>query len=99
MGVFNIEFPYLFISYAHKDSETVSLFIKAMQNTGFRLRFDQGIEADTEWPKNIAAHLIEAEAVVVFMSPNTVAYQNCRNEINPALSFGYLFPHSDGIYF
>ncbi|MBQ7364716.1 MAG: TIR domain-containing protein, partial [Clostridia bacterium] len=85
MKITDVKSPYLFISYAHKDSDTVLPIIRAMEACGFRLWYDQGIEAGTEWPANIAAHLREASAVVVFMSQNTVASRNCRNEINLAL--------------
>ena len=76
---------YIFISYAHKDSKTVLSIIEKMQNEGFRIWYDKGIEAGTEWPEYIAEHLINSAAVLVFMSNNSANSQNCRNEINYAL--------------
>ena len=78
--------PYIFVSYAHKDSDTVLPILEALSEAGYRIWYDAGIEAGTEWPANIEAHLIQAEAVVVFISPNTVASRNCRNEIHLALN-------------
>ena len=36
--------PYLFISYAHKDSERVLPVILSLQEKGFRVWYDEGIE-------------------------------------------------------
>ena len=40
---------YVFVSYAHKDSDTVLPYIEAMKQNGFRVWYDRGIEAGTEW--------------------------------------------------
>lgn len=76
------EKPYIFISYAHKDAEVVLPVLDGMQKNGFRIWFDQGIEAGTEWPEYIAGHLEAAERVIVFMSEAAAASKNCRREIN-----------------
>lgn len=73
--------PYIFVSYAHKDSETVVPIIAAMQEKGYRIWFDQGIEAGTEWSNNIAAHLEDCSVFVVFASYNSVKSENCLDEI------------------
>ena len=88
MKITDVQSPYVFISYAHKNASTVHPILKAMEEAGFRLWYDAGIEAGTEWPANIEAHLRAAEAFVVFMSRDTVESKNCRNEINLALSCG-----------
>ena len=76
---------YIFISYAHKDSQEVLPIIDALNKRGFRVWYDAGIEAGTEWPEYIEEHLQKASVVLVFMSPNAVESKNCRNEINFAL--------------
>ena len=78
--------PYIFVSYAHKDSQTVLPIISALQSAGFRVWFDQGIEAGTEWPEFIENRLCDCGSFLVFMSDNAVDSVNCRNEINLALS-------------
>lgn len=78
--------PYIFVSYAHKNSDEVLPIIAAMQNAGYRVWFDQGIEAGSEWPEYIEDHLIGCKAVLVFMSEHVVESANCRNEINLAHS-------------
>lgn len=76
---------YLFVSYAHKDAETVLPIVRALSENGYRLWYDSGIEAGTEWPEYIEERLMNAEVVVVFMSPSAIESRNCRNEINFAL--------------
>ncbi len=77
---------YIFISYAHKDSDTVLSVISAIDQAGYRVWYDDGIEAGSEWPETIAQHLDNAAAFIVFISPNAVVSDNCRNEINFAIS-------------
>ncbi len=76
---------YIFISYAHKDSEKVIPIVNAMIDNGYRVWYDSGIEAGTEWPEYIEDHLMNSEVVVVFMTPAAIESRNCRNEINFAL--------------
>lgn len=73
--------PYIFVSYAHKDSKTVVPIIDAMQKKGYRIWFDEGIEAGTEWSNNIAAHLEQCAVFLVFASHNSVKSENCLDEI------------------
>jgi len=76
---------YIFVSYAHKDSGSVLPIVDQLSAGGFRLWYDSGIEAGTEWPENIEDHLNRASVVLVFMTPAAVESRNCRNEINYAL--------------
>ena len=78
--------PYIFVSYAHKDSDRVLPIISAMQNHGFRIWFDQGIEAGSEWPAFIVSRLKGCSKVLAFISPSFVESRNCRNEMNYALN-------------
>lgn len=75
------ELPYIFISYAHKDADAVLPALAAMQKKGFRLWFDLGIEAGTEWSNNIAAHLRDCSVFVAFVSHNSAKSENCLDEI------------------
>lgn len=77
--------PYIFISYAHKDSERVLPILDAMASRGFRIWYDAGIEAGTEWPDYIAMRLENATACLAFLSRASLDSQNCRQEINYAL--------------
>lgn len=76
---------YIFVSYAHKDAPIVLPIVETLGKEGFRVWYDSGIEAGTEWPEYIEDHLARAEVVLIFMSPAAVESRNCRNEINFAL--------------
>lgn len=78
--------PYIFASYAHKDSEQVLPVISQLQQRGYRVWYDEGIVPGSEWPENIAQHLNDCAAVIVFLSPNCIDSANCRREITYALS-------------
>ena len=78
--------PYIFISYAHKDTSTVLPIIKSLGEAGFSVWYDEGIEAGTEWPEYVAEKLYHSTAVVAFISKSAIESQNCRREINYAIS-------------
>lgn len=86
IALYEGEEPFIFISYAHKDSEKVLPIVARLQQNGFRVWYDAGIEAGSEWPENVAEHLLASGCVVAFITPNAVASVNCRREINFAIS-------------
>ena len=77
--------PYIFISYAHKDTARVLPILNALSAKGFRIWYDAGIEAGTEWPDYIAEHLEKASCFLAFLSESSLASKNCRQEINYAM--------------
>ena len=77
--------PYIFVSYAHLDSDRVLPIIHALQNRGFRVWYDAGIEAGTEWPEYIATRLDGCTCFLAFVSKNAADSHNCRREINFAI--------------
>lgn len=77
---------YIFISYAHKDTDQVMPILAQLQDEGYRIWYDDGIAPGSEWPENIAQHLDGAAVAVAFISPDSMASPNCRREINFALS-------------
>jgi hypothetical protein len=88
MSVYEGNDNYIFLSYAHKDSPTVIPIVESMIQQGFRIWYDSGIEAGTEWPEYIEDHLKRCKIFLAFMSPASVASRNCRNEVNFALELG-----------
>lgn len=74
--------PYIFISYSHRNGEMVKRVIESLQARGFRVWFDGGIEAGSEWPEYIATHLRNCACLLAFISPDFVASRNCRRELN-----------------
>lgn len=78
--------PYVFVSYAHKDSTSVYPIITQFNDQGYKIWYDEGIEPGIEWPEEIANALNSSSLFVVFITPNSVASENVRNEINFALA-------------
>ena len=78
--------PYLFVSYAHKNDAAVLEIIRTLQSRGFRVWYDEGIEAGSEWPESIASHLERAQLVLAFLSPAYLRSDNCRKEMHYALT-------------
>ena len=77
--------PYMFISYSHMDSNFVYPIIDQFHKQEYDIWYDEGIEPGIEWPEEIANALNNSKLFVVFISPNSVASENVRNEINFAL--------------
>jgi len=78
--------PYIFISYAHKDSYRVLPIIEALNKMGFRVWYDASIEAGTEWPDYIAERLLSCGCFIAFLSAASIESRNCRQEIEFAVS-------------
>lgn len=78
--------PYIFVSYAHKDSARVYPVLEELDRRGYRVWYDDGIVPGSEWPENIAQHLNDCALTLAFVSPNSIASDNCRREVTFALS-------------
>ena len=75
---------YIFISYAHKDSESVMPVIEKMAKDGYRVWFDEGIDPGTEWDDNIASHIVGCGYFIAFVSTGYINSSNCKDELNYA---------------
>lgn len=82
---YNGNSSYIFISYAHKDSKIVFKEIKMFQNEGYNIWYDDELTPGNNWDEGIALALINSSLVVVFISENSVASENVKDEINLAL--------------
>ena len=76
--------PFIFLSYAHKDTDRVMPVLRAMQQDGFRIWFDEGIDPGTEWDQNIAEHIKKCGFFMAFLSANYLESDNCKDELNYA---------------
>jgi len=76
--------PYIFVSYAHLDSEAVLPVIRALYERKYRVWYDEGIAPGSEWPDNIEQHLNGADTVLVFVSARSLGSKNCDNEVRAA---------------
>ena len=76
--------PFLFISYSHRQSDQVVACIRILHEQGWRLWYDEGIPAGSDWPANIARHMESCEAVLFFLSETALQSPNCLSEIRTA---------------
>ena len=77
--------PFLFISYAHLQSAAVVDTIRILHEKGYRLWYDEGIPAGSDWPSNIAQHMQACDRVVFFLSERALESPNCFSEIRTAV--------------
>ncbi len=77
--------PYIFVSYAHKDSALVFPELVALRDKGYRIWYDEGIDPGNEWPEDIAKALRDCAYFVVFITPYSVDSPYVRKEIDFAL--------------
>lgn len=77
--------PYIFVSYAHKNSSKVMPIIESLFKDKYRAWYDEGIAPGSEWPKNIEDHLKAASVVLIFTSKESLESSNCQNEIVNAI--------------
>lgn len=80
------EEAYIFISYAHKDSDFVFPEIERLAADGFKIWYDEGIEPSEEWPEEIGKAIVNCGVFLIFVSPRSAKSVNCRNEVNLALN-------------
>jgi len=80
--------PFLFISYAHLQSEMVLDTIKILHDSGYRLWYDEGIPPGNDWPSCIANHMRDCGAVLFFVSSRAYGSENCYSEMCAAADQG-----------
>ncbi|MCC8138033.1 MAG: toll/interleukin-1 receptor domain-containing protein [Clostridiales bacterium] len=73
---------FIFISYAHKDSDRVWPIVENMQEAGYRVWYDEGIDPGTEWDLTIATHVRECGYFIAFVSENYLNSEDCKDELN-----------------
>ncbi len=76
--------PYIFISYAHKDEDLVFPIIEKLNDSGYRVWYDDGIDPGTEWDTTIARRVINCSIMIAMISENYLKSKNCKDELNLA---------------
>jgi pSer/pThr/pTyr-binding forkhead associated (FHA) protein len=73
------------VSYSHQNNDIVFPVLNELHDRGLRVWYDRGITPGSEWPEEIAKHLIGCGLFLLFMSPEAAESQNVRSEITMAL--------------
>lgn len=74
---------HVFVSYSRKDEDFTRRLVRDLKNAGLDVWFDrESIQPGEQWDKEIEEGLRAAIAVIVVLSPDSMASDNVRNEIN-----------------
>ena len=79
---------YVFVSYSHRDQAAVYAEICLLQEMGFNVWYDEGIDAGDEWTDTLADAIAESFNCVYYVTPNSVQSEHCRREIGFAQHLG-----------
>ena len=82
--VYNGDKPYIFISYAHRDNDTVLPILESLTASGFRVWYDAGIEKGSHWNDNIADHLENCTVFIPIISKAFCESRYCQMELHHA---------------
>jgi TolB-like protein/Flp pilus assembly protein TadD len=74
--------PYVFVCYAHEDSEAVFREIAWLNDYGVNVWYDEGISPGHEWREELAAAIQGCSRMLFFVSPRSVVSEHCRRELN-----------------
>lgn len=85
MGTYNGNEPYVFVSYCHADSEQVLPIIQGLQNRGFRVWYDEGIEVGMAWAKYVGERLEQSHCVLAYVTNRFDDSHNCWQELDFAM--------------
>lgn len=77
--------PFLFISYAHRDSDRVLPLLARLRAVPYRLWYDEGISPGGDWAAVLKARMSEADTVLFFPSSAFFASGNCLAEAQAAV--------------
>ena len=72
--------PYIFVSYAHKDSAAVYPIIQAMNNSGLRVWYDSGIETTSDYLEFIAGKIHGCSCFMAFITQSSLDSMVCDAE-------------------
>ena len=79
---------YLFVSYAHDDTELTFPEMAWIKESGFNLWYDDGIHVGTVWRRALAEALNKSAGLIFFCTARSAESDNCLKEINFALDQG-----------
>ena len=77
--------PYVFVCYAHEDSELVYPELVWLREQGINIWYDEGISAGENWRAAIGDALLKANKFLIYLSARSLKSDHCNREINLAL--------------
>ena len=77
--------PYIFVCYEHADDAAVQPIIASLMSEGYRVWYDDGIQAGSSVSALIADHLHDCSCVLALISSSWIASEKRRDEVVYAL--------------
>lgn len=90
MDVYEGKDPYIFISYSHKDSAQMLRLASELKKY-CNVWYDDGIHAGNDWADKVADKLLNCALFLFLVSPNSLASDNCKDELALARDSGKPF--------
>ena len=73
--------PYIFVSYAHQDTQRVLPIISRLLEDGHRVWYDNDIRIEENWDDFLAKKIISCSLFLSFVSKPYVLSENCIDEL------------------
>lgn len=81
--------PYIFISYSHKDRDSVLRIIKDLYESGWKIWYDEGLTIGDSYDRTLESHVRNCAAFLLFITRNSINSLYClENEIPWAVDSG-----------
>ena len=74
--------PYIFISYSHRDTDSMISICNVFSQSGGRYWYDSGLHSGDDWNMVIASHLEKATVCLLLLSREAAASEYVKNELN-----------------
>lgn len=78
--------PYVFVCYAHKDSDRVYEDLVQLNENGINIWYDEGIPAGSSWRGEIAGAIQGASKLLFFISEASLVSSHCLREVDFAVN-------------
>ena len=83
------EKPYIFISYSHKDRESILGIIRDLYEAGWKVWYDEGLTIGDRYDETLETHVRNCSAFLLFVTENSLNSLYVKeNEIPWAIEFG-----------
>ncbi len=76
--------PYIFVSYAHRDSDTVIPILEYLICHGYNVWYDEGITPGADWDEFLNQKILGCSCFLCFLSEHSVASPECLKEMRRA---------------
>lgn len=76
--------PFIFISYAHADRDIVFPIIELLQNNGYHVWYDEGLQYGNDWRDELEERIRCCHSFIFMQSARSVRSEYCKDEIYTA---------------